>query len=308
MHSRNFPKLLIAIATSLILLFNNTPALAAINVVATTADLGAIIKEIGADQVDLTVIVKGNQDAHFVEAKPSYAMKLNRADLLVSVGLGLEVGWLPSIISSSRNAKIAPGKPGNLELGPQIEPLEIPQVPVNRSQGDVHPEGNPHFTLDPIRMGNAAVLIANKLAELDPGHSAQFMNRAEGVKTRLADKVKSWHARVTKSGIKKVITHHKTLNYFLARFGIDNFANLEPVPGVPPTAKHVMSVMSAAKKENVSLIMVENYFDPKLAQKIAKDSPEMRVVVVPVSVGGAPEIETIDQLYEALVKYVETKR
>ena len=280
-------------------------ALAQLNVMTTLSDLDAIVREIGGDDVSSSSFCKGTQDPHYIEPKPSYMIKASKADLVVSIGLGLEVGWLPSIIQGARNPKIVPGNPGFLEVGPLLDPLEVPSGKVTRAEGDVHPEGNPHVTLDPIRAGTIAIAIAERMAELDPPHGAKFRAQGAALQQRLAEKTKLWQARIVKSGITKVITFHKTLTYFFDRFQLKNPAILEPLPGVPPTARHTLEVIAKAQSEKVQLILVENFFDPTVADRVAKDVPGLRVVSVPVNVGGDDAIHTLDDLYENLVHAVE---
>jgi len=282
-------------------------ALASLSVMTTTSDLEAIVREIGGSDVATGAFCKGTQDPHFLEPKPSYMVKANRADLVVAIGLGLEVGWLPSIVQGARNPKIAPGQPGYLEVGPLIKPLEVPEGKVTRAQGDVHPEGNPHATLDPIRVGEMAVAIAKRLGELDPPHASTFSTRADELVKRLAEKTKRWQSRIDRTGVKKIITFHKTLTYFFNRFHLENPAILEPLPGIPPTVRHTLDVIQRAKADKVSLILVENFFDSSAGERVAKDVPGMRVATVPVAVGGSDDVKSIDDLFERLVKAIEGK-
>ena len=283
------------------------PAFAKLKVVVTTTDLGEIVREVGGEQVEIEVLCKGAQDPHFIEAKPSFMVKVNRADLVLAVGLGLEVGWIPSIIRGARNPKVNPGTDGYFEVGPQINPIEMAKSPVSRAQGDVHPEGNPHFTLDPIRAGHAAMLIAEKLGKLDSANAQGFLERGKNLKTRFEDKTKAWMARLEKIKVRKVVTYHKTLNYFLERFKFETAATLEPKPGIPPTASHILSVMKTVKENGVKLILVENFFDVKVAERVREEIPAVQLISVPVAVGGSSEIKKLDDLYENLVKTIEDK-
>ncbi|MGZ3685616.1 MAG: metal ABC transporter substrate-binding protein, partial [Bdellovibrionota bacterium] len=227
------------------------PALAQakLNVVTTITDLATITREVGGDQVNVDSIAKGTQDPHFIEAKPSYMVKVSKADLLIAVGLELEVGWVPSLIQGARNPKVKSGEKGFLEIGPEIEPLEIPTGKISRSEGDVHPDGNPHFYLDPIRLGKTALLIAARLGELDGAHAAEFTKRAAAFNDRMKSKTEAWKKRIEKTGIKKIVTYHKTLTYFFDRFGLTNPAFLEPKPGIPPTSGHIIEVIDIMKTQ-----------------------------------------------------------
>lgn len=282
-------------------------AKAELSVLTSTSDLQAIVAEIGGKEVKSESLCKGSQDPHYLEAKPSYMVKASKADLLIAIGLGLEQGWLPSIQRGARNPKIQAGQNGFLEVGKSVDPLEVPTGKVTRAEGDVHPEGNPHILLDPIRAGQVAVVIAKRLGDLDPAHAKDFAGRAELLKKRLEDATKTWSERIAKSKVQKVITFHKTLTYFFDRFKLENPAILEPLPGVPPTAKHVLEVIEIAKREKVPLILVENYFDATVGERVAKDVPGLRVQTVPVAVGGDDNGKTLDGLYENLVRSIEGK-
>ena len=297
----------IAVASVLLHCALGGSAYAALRVLTTTTDLKAVVEEVGGSEVSVESFCKGSQDPHFLEAKPSFIVKASQADLVVANGLGLEVGWLPNILSGSRNSRIMPGQSGYLEAGSFVGLLEVGTGRLTRADGDVHPEGNPHFALDPVRMGKVAIGIAERLAKLDPPHAAAFKSRAEALNTRLETKSKSWQERITRTGHKNVVTYHKTLTYFLDRFGLTNTAILEPLPGVPPTAKHIMEVIKTAREQGVRVILVENYFDSTVADRVSKDIPGVRVSSVAVSVEGESGIKTLDDLYERLVVAIEGK-
>ncbi len=282
-------------------------AQANLRVLATVPDLAALVKEVGGDEVAAESIAKGTQDPHFLEAKPSFMVKVSKADLVVAAGLSLEVGWLPLLLRGARNPKVMPGEKGYLELGPNLDPIDVAKGKITRAEGDVHPEGNPHFWLDPVRMGRAAGLVAAKLGELDPSKKEEFSKRAEAFAARMKKKTEEWKARIDKSGVRKVITYHSTLNYFFERFGISNPAFLEPKPGIPPTSAHLVEVLGLMKKENIKLLLVENYFDVSMTRKLTQEVPGSRAVSVAVSVGGIPKMDSSDELYEQLVKAIEGK-
>lgn len=284
-----------------------SPAFAGLKIITTTSDLRSITTEVAGSHASVDSIAKGTQDPHFIEAKPSFMVKASQADLVISNGLDLEIGWLPSILLGARNPKIRKGEKGNLEVGPSIEPIEIPTGKITRAEGDVHPFGNPHFTLDPLRAGTAAILIAKRLGEIDPEHAAEYAKNADSFDTRMKEKLKDWTARIEKSGVKTVITYHKTLTYFLARFNLENPAILEPKPGIPPTSGHIIGVIQLIKEKKIPLILVENYFDPTVTQKIKHEAPNVRTLTVPVSVDGAAGMKRLEDVYENLVKAVEGK-
>jgi zinc/manganese transport system substrate-binding protein len=281
------------------------PAQAKLAVITTIPDLAALASEVAGDGASVESIGKGTQDPHYLEAKPSYMVKLSRADLLVAVGLDLETAWLGSIQRGARNPRIMPGAPGFLEVGPRVDPLEVPQGSVTRAEGDVHPLGNPHVTLDPERAGKIALLLGEKLAELDPAGAAGYRARAQGLQARLVARAREWKRRLEATGIREVVTYHKTLNYFLERFGIRVPAILEPKPGIPPTSGHIIQVVALIRERKIRLVLVENYFDPAVTRRIAQEVPSVRAATVAVSVGGAPGLDRLDDVYEKLVAAFE---
>lgn len=279
-------------------------------IITTTPDIRSLVETVtqGLNDYSVESLARGTQDPHYLEAKPSFMIKVNRADLVISTGLELEEGWLPNIIQGARNPKVNPGTPGFLELGPQLNPLEIPGKSVSRADGDVHPSGNPHVFLDPIRAGKAAVIIAESISKLKPDDAVRLKKNANDFKTLLETKVNEWKERIKKSGIQNVITHHKTLTYFLDRFSIKNPIFLEPKPGIPPTSSHLIEVIRVIKNQKIKLVLVENYFDAGNSKKIQSDAPEVKFVSVPVSVDGDTRIKNLTDLYENLVSIIEKSK
>lgn len=278
-----------------------------LKVVTTTTDLRELVEEVGGAEVDVEALCKGGQDPHFIEAKPSFMVKVNRADLVLAVGLGLESGWIPNILRGARNPKVNPGTNGYFEIGPQLPVIDKATGALSRSQGDVHPEGNPHVTLDPVRAGHAAMLIAERLGKLNEANSKTFTERAKAFQNRMNEKVKAWETKLEPVKMRKVITYHKTLTYFLDRFKFESVATLEPKPGIPPTASHILRVMKTMKESGIKLILVENYFDSKVAGRIKEEMPSVSVVSVPVAVEGVSGVDTLDKLYDHLVNVVAEK-
>ena len=191
-----------------------------LQIVTTTTTLGHLVERIGGKSVEVVVLGKGTQDPHYLEAKPSYMVKLRQADLVVAVGMDLETGWLPNVLRGARNPQIQKGQKGYLELGPSIEALEKPVGRLDRAEGDIHPFGNPHFYLDPIRYGEAGLALSERLSELRPDSAESFKEAARGLKQSLIEKTDQWSKRVQGTGVTKFITYHRTLSYFLNRFGM----------------------------------------------------------------------------------------
>jgi len=290
---------------SLLFTLFTAQAQAKLNVVATTTDIGAIVQAVGGDAINLSTIAKGSQDPHYIEAKPSYMIKLRDADLLVSNGLSLEIGWLPSLIRGARNPKVNPGSRGNLDLGSFIEPIEKPTAAISRAMGDVHPDGNPHFTLDPIRDGDLALKVAERLGDLDSSNKAAFIQRANQYRDSLTKKTVEWQKRIDATGIKEIVTYHPSLDYFVDRFKLKVPINLEAKPGVPPTTQHILDVIEQVKKDKIRVILVDNFFDTKIADRVAKDAPGVRVESIGNAVDSAPGLNTTSDVIEALVQALE---
>ncbi len=280
-------------------------AQARLTVGATTADVAAIVRAVGGDQVEVFSVAKGTQDPHQIEAKPSFMVKFRSADLIVAQGLELETAWVVPLIRGSRNSKISAGTKGYLELGSLVDPIEVAKGGISRSAGDVHPEGNPHFQLDPIRVGRSAVIVAERLAELESANRELFLNNATRLQKQLEEKTKQWKTRIEKTGIKEFVSYHKTLAYFADRFELKNTLQLEPKPGIPPTAGHIIDIINEMKRRNVKLVLIENYFDDTVKSKLQSEMPDVRVVKVPVAVGGEDSVKTSEDLIEFLVKALE---
>jgi ABC-type Zn uptake system ZnuABC Zn-binding protein ZnuA len=256
-----------------------------LNVITTTSDLASLTREVGGDRVDVISIARGYQDPHFVEAKPSYLLLLRKADLLEAIGLDLEISWLPSLIDQSRNARIRPGSPGYLDVSRGVEILDRPTGPVNRSMGDVHPLGNPHYWLDPANAVRMAILIQKKLAELRPADAAYFAARLNDFKVRMNAADRRWRAQLAPYRGAKIVTYHNSWPNFMRRYGLNVVGYVEPKPGVPPSPSHTFDLIQKMKQQNVKAIVMEPYFDHKTPQSVA-DRTGAKLVVLYPSVGG----------------------
>lgn len=293
------------IGITIALMMAASMASAKLKVVTTTPDLRAIVQAVGGDQVDTSSIAKGTQDPHQIEAKPSFMVQLRNADLVFAQGLELETAWIQPLTQGSRNPKIQIGSKGFVELGDMLDPIEIPKGNVTRAEGDVHPGGNPHFQLDPIRMGKAAEIIADKMGEADAAHKDLFKANADKFAAHLKDKSAEWQKRLDKTGIKEVVSYHKTLSYFFERFGIKCNVQLEPKPGIPPTASHLMDVIAQIKQRGIKLVLIENYFSDEASKKLQQEVPKLHVERVAVSVDGDPGMNTTEAVIENIVKKFE---
>jgi zinc/manganese transport system substrate-binding protein len=268
-----------------------------LNVMTTTEDLAAIAREVGGDKVNVESIARGYQDPHFVEAKPSFILKLQKADLLIAVGRELEIGWLPPLMQQSRNNKIQPGAQGYLDASLNAIILEIPTGQITRAMGDVHPLGNPHYWLDPENGKRVAKEIADKLGELRPGDRAYFSQRLDDFTMRLDAAEKRWLAMMAPYKGTKVVTYHRSFPNFSERFGLDIIGYVEPRPGIPPTPQHTLDLINEMKRQNVKLVLVEPYFDLKTPNAIGRETGA-RVLVMPPSVGGVKEVTDYFKLFD----------
>src|SRR5437016_7633832 len=268
-----------------------------LNVITATTDMAALAQEVGGDHINIESIAKGYQDPHFVEAKPSFLLKLRQADVLITVGLQLEIGWLPPLITQSGNPRIQVGANGYLDASQFAEILEIPTGTVTRAMGDVHPLGNPHYWLDPENGRRLAKGIAGKLGELDPADAGYFQERFADFDKRLTEAEKKWDAEMAPYHGRKVVTYHRSWPNFAKHFGLEVVGYVEPRPGIPPTPSHTIDLINLMKRENVKIELIEPYFDLKTPNSIASMVGGKVVVMLP-SVGGKPEVTDYFKLFD----------
>ncbi len=268
-----------------------------LNVVTTTEDLASIAREIGGDRITVEAIARGYQDPHFVEAKPSFILKLQRADVLIVVGRELEIGWLPPLIQQSRNSKIQPGAEGYLDASLTAEILEVPTGQVTRAMGDVHPLGNPHYWLDPENGKRIGKAIADKFSEIRPNDRATFQQKLTDFTTRLDTAEKGWLAQMAPYKGTKVVTYHRSFPNFAKRFDLEIIGYVEPKPGIPPSPQHTLDLINEMKRQNVKLVLVEPYFDMKTPNAIGRETGA-EVLVLPPSVGGVKEVSDYFKLFD----------
>jgi zinc/manganese transport system substrate-binding protein len=289
-------KLLISMLGSM-LIAASAGAQSKLNVMTTTEDLAAIAREVGGDRITVEAIARGYQDPHFVEAKPSFILKLQKADLLIVVGRELEIGWLPPLVQQSRNGKIQPGAEGYLDasLGAQI--LEIPTGQITRAMGDVHPLGNPHYWMDPENGKRIGKEIADAFDRQRPGNKAYFDQRLNDFTTRLDAAEKKWLAMMAPYKGTKVVTYHRSFPNFAERFGLEIVGYVEPRPGIPPTPQHTLDLITEMKRQNVKVMLIEPYFDLKTPTAIGRETGA-RVLVMPPSVGGVKETSDYFSLFD----------
>ncbi len=293
-----------------------------LNIVTTTTDLASIARSVGGDRVRVRSLQNGTRDPHFLQAKPTYIVMARKADLWVRVGMELEIGYEPVILNSSRNRRIKVGSPGHLDVSQNVIRLDVPTKKVNRSMGDVHPEGNPHYWLDPYNGRIVAREIVDRLKRLDPAGAkvyeanlAAFTARLDGAMFGKAALVAmkgdelwkqqcdgglqkalrkmgigpgGWYGALLPHSGAKVGTHHRSWNYLLGRFGLVLGAELEPKPGIPPSPRHLTEALGTVKAAGIKAFMVEPFYSRKAADFIAARTGA-RVVVCANATGGQPE-------------------
>jgi zinc/manganese transport system substrate-binding protein len=277
-------------------------ATAKVDVVATVPDLAALSKEVGGNRVSVTSLSLPTQDPHFVDAKPSLVLKLAKADLLVAVGLQLETGWLPVLQTGARNQKILVGGNGYLECANKVALLDVPQGTIDRSMGDIHPGGNPHFLFDPRRAASCAKAIAEKLTEIDPGGAKIYDANLTRFLKQLDAARAGWEKRMAKVRGRSVITFHRSWTYLLDWLGLERLAELEPKPGIPPTPRHVANVLKLARAKKVSCVIQESFYPDKTGRLVAKKLGG-QVVSLPGGAdvaSGETYIEHMDHVIDAL--------
>ncbi|HMK64643.1 MAG TPA: metal ABC transporter substrate-binding protein [Thermodesulfobacteriota bacterium] len=270
-----------------------------IKVVAAYPYIGDLVKKIGGDKVEVFVLGKGAEDPHFIVPKPSFIAKLRGADLLIINGAELEIGFIPVLVQQANNPRLRTSK-GFLDLSRHIRLLDIP-ANVSRSEGDIHPEGNPHFLLDPHRLPPLAKVIEEKLCTLDSNNCQLYeRNLSEFIK-QWNEKTKGWDRRLSSLKGKRVIEYHRLFDYFLAVYDLQAGGTLEPKPGIPPTARHIEDLIERARDQKVDFILQDVYHEKRSAQFIA-EKVGASFVLLPHDVGAVPEAKDLFSLFDEIVR------
>jgi zinc/manganese transport system substrate-binding protein len=272
-------------------------ARAQLKVVTSTTDLYDIAREVGGNKITASHIGEGYQDPHFIEAKPSFVLQLRNADVWAFVGLDLEIGWMPLLLDGARNPKIRQGGSGYLDASTAIHILDTPQGNVDRSMGDVHPLGNPHYWLDPENGRRIARLFQAKFTQLDPPNAAAYATNEKAFETRLNGAERQWQSDLQTIKGKPVVAWHTSWRYFAEYNGMNIVAFMEPKPGVPPSPSHLYEVIQAVKRTGAKAIVMEPFYDRKVADLVSKQTG-IQVLVLPPSVGGVKGIDDYIQLMQ----------
>ena len=248
-----------------------SPASAQLRVVATTPDLASIAREIGGSRVNVVALAKPTEDPHYVDAKPSHIVTLNRADALIEGGAELELGWLPPLLENARNSKISAGAPGRIVASEGVKLIEIP-TSFDRSKGDVHSLGNPHFMIDPLNVKIIARNIANHFAQIDPKSAALYQGNLARFNTKLDAKLADWQKQLAPYRGAKIVTYHKDFGYLAERFGLTIVETLEPKPGISPSPAHLAGVIGKMKATNAKVILVQPFQNRRTAETVARQT------------------------------------
>jgi ABC-type Zn uptake system ZnuABC Zn-binding protein ZnuA len=290
-----------ALSIAFLLLIAAAPAYAAVKVVTSIQDFASIADAVGGNRVETFSLAKGYQDPHFVDPKPSFILKVNRADLLIVAGLDLEIGYIRPMIDQSRNEKIHPGNRGYLDASIGCDILERPTGVVTRAMGDVHPFGNPHYWLDPNNGRIIARAIAAKLSALDPSGAAEYRSNLAAFEAKLADAEKRWEAVLGPYAGTELVTYHNSWPNFLKRFRLKAAGYIEPKPGIPPSPSHTVELINLMNTRRVPVILMEPYFDERTPRVVAQKTGATLIRFIP-SVGGVPQASDYISLFDYDVK------
>ncbi len=282
-------------------------ALAKVKVVATLADLGWIAEQVGADDVEVEFLCQGHRDPHFLPAKPSLARKLKKADLLVYSGLELEIGWLPLLLNAARNPRIRPGQQGELNCALALgkgEILEVPLGEVDRSQGDIHPLGNPHYLLDPHNGIAVGRLMAERLARIDPEAADRYRHRADNLAREIEARLQDWETRVDGLTVKKVIVYHQQWEYLVDWLGLDIIGVIENRPGISPAPRHVEGLIELGRRQGPILVIAATWDHVEAAGRVAEKTGSA-LAVMPGSTYATEEAAGYLDLFEVICGKLE---
>ena len=266
-----------------------------LSVVTTTTDLAAIARAIGGDRVKVESIAKGFQDPHYVEAKPSFMRLVNQARLLFSVGLQLEIGWLPLLVQGARNPGLV-----QVDVSQGVPVLERPTGPISRAQGDVHPEGNPHYWLDPRNGAVIGRTIAQQLKALAPADAARFDQNLKLFEDDLSRRRQKWEERMAQFRGREIVAYHKQWEYLARWLGLTIVGYVEDKPGIPPAPQSLAAVVRTMQEKKIKTLLVANFTNPTIPQSVA-DKVGSKLVILPASVGGEKGIDAYGDLFDVIV-------
>ena len=279
---------------------------AALNVFACVPEWASLASELGGDRVSVYQASNALQDPHRIEARPSLVARMRNADLAICTGAELEVGWLPVLLRTAGNSKVQPGKPGFIAAADLVDKLEIP-TRLDRADGDIHPAGNPHIHLDPHNIAKVALVISERLRQLDGGNAPYYEARGKDFQSRWQQAMARWEKQATPLRGKKVVCHHKGATYLLHWLGMTEVMNVEPKPGVPPSAGYLAQLVAGLKAEPADFITRSMYNDPKATVWLSERTG-IPLVVLPYTVGGTPEAKDLFSLFDDTIARLEKVR
>jgi zinc/manganese transport system substrate-binding protein len=274
------------------------PMFASMHVTVAYPYIGELVKTIAHDKADVNVIASASSDPHFVVPRPSYIGMLRESDLLIVNGGGLEIGWIPPLLNQAHNPKIIEGASGYLDLSSYVKMIDKP-ASLSRAQGDVHAEGNPHYSLDPYNIPQLAKVIMLKLSSMDPAHKSEYHANYDVFAKHWESKLGQWEKTMAPCRNTQAVQYHELFSYFLKRYGIRTVATIEPLPGISPSSKHTLEVINQIRTDKIGIVLQDDYHEPKTAQFIAVKSGA-RAVVLPHDVGG--QNDTLDKLFDTMVE------
>ena len=289
----------------MLVLVGSWAAEAKLNIIATTPDLAAIARSVGGDRVEITTLVRPTEDAHFIDAKPSFIVKLNRADALIEGGAELESGWLPALLAGARNPKLAEGQPGRISARIGIQMLEVPEK-LDRSQGDLNASGNPHYLIAPSNARMVAATLAQGLSQLDPAGAEIYQAAMRSFQQELDTKLASWKSKLSAHKGRQMIAYHNSWIYFATEFELKVDHLMEPKPGVPPSASRLGALIKTIQEEDIRIVLAEPYLSRRLPETLSEKSG-IRIVPVSQFPGGIKGtdrgyIELLDTLVTAIAE------
>ncbi len=278
---------------------------AKLRVVGTLPDFASLAAELGGERVSTEALIQGTEDPHFVDPKPSHILRVNKADLLICIGLGLEAGWLPSLLTQARNGAVQVGAPGYLDASQFVQAKEVP-AKVDRAMGDVHGGGNPHYYVSPPEMRDVAEAIYRKLVALDPAGRAEYEARWKRFSEKFAQKSAEWRAALAPLNGAKVVEYHKSWVYLLDWLGFTSVGTLEPKPGIPPSPGHVTQLLMQVKDQGVRFVFRESYHADSLSEVFAKKAGA-RLMELPTMVGAKPELRSVWEKWDRMIQMLTAK-
>ena len=277
-----------------------TPALADLKVATSLTDLASVAQFVGGKHVTAQSLCRGYEDPHFVPAKPSLMKAIQHADVFISTGLELDGGWLPLVLPGSRNPKIQPGTRGFVDASQGVQVLEKPVGTVSRAEGDIHPLGNPHYYLDPKALEVVADHLAEVFSQLDPANATDYAANAKAFDERMDASLEKWAKALAPYKGAAIVPYHKNFIYFIDRFGLKEFGDVEPKPGIPPTPRHIAELAEAMKQSGVKVVVYGPYYKADASNEVAKRAGGTAVEVA-TEVGGLPGTDDVFSKFDTLV-------